>query len=65
MKSHTHLTEELDCLVAKSMLDWHVPGLAIAVIREDMVDAKVASCPFVLFFNPADRLIPPLGLRLC
>ena len=44
MKTDTHLTEEFDRLVERSMHDWHVPGLAIAVIREKTVDAKVGAC---------------------
>ena len=44
MKTDTHLTEEFHRLVTTSMDDWHVPGLAIAVIHEDKVDTKVGAC---------------------
>lgn len=54
MKTDTHLTEEFDCLVTKCMHDWHVPGLAIAVIREDTVDAKVGACLLVSLCDTAD-----------
>ena len=59
MKSHTHLThltEEFDSLVIKSMHDWHVPGLAIAVIRGITIDAKVGAFVLVPSSNTAHSL---------
>lgn len=54
MKNHTHLTEEFDRLVTKCMQDWHVPGLAIAVVREDTVDAKVGACLLISLCDTTD-----------
>lgn len=51
MKTDTHITEEFDRLVTKCMHDWHVPGLAIAVIRENTVDAKVGAPILVSLYN--------------
>lgn len=54
MKNHTHLTEEFNRLVTKCMQDWQVPGLAIAVIRENTVDAKVGACLLISLCDTAD-----------
>ena len=56
MKTDTHLTEAFDRLVAKSIRDWHVPGLAIAVVHANQIDAKVDACVLVLLYKTADRI---------
>ena len=54
MKTETHLIEAFHRLVAKSMRDWHVPGLVIAGVCGDRIDAKVGACVFVRLYNTAD-----------
>ena len=56
MKNDTHLIEAFHRLVAKSMCDWHVPGLAIAVVCGNKIEAKVGACVFVRLYNNADGL---------
>lgn len=36
-----HKTAEFDQLVERLMEEWHVPGLSIAVVQGDQIDAKV------------------------
>lgn len=36
-----HKTAEFDQMVEKLMEEWHVPGLSMAVVQGDQIDAKV------------------------
>jgi CubicO group peptidase (beta-lactamase class C family) len=36
-----HKTAEFDQLVERLMEEWHAPGLSIAVVQGDQIDAKV------------------------
>lgn len=36
-----HKTAEFDQMVERLMEEWHVPGLSIAVVQGDHIDAKV------------------------
>lgn len=41
MKSDTHTTAEFDQLVQKTIEDWKVPGVAIAIVHKDEIFVKV------------------------
>ena len=41
MKSDTHTRAEFDQLVQKTIEDWKVPGVAIAIVHKDEIFVKV------------------------
>lgn len=41
MKSDTHTTAEFDQLVQKTIEDWKVPGVSIAIVHKDEIFVKV------------------------
>ncbi|KAL2273988.1 hypothetical protein FJTKL_03705 [Diaporthe vaccinii] len=43
-----HKTAEFDQMVERLMEEWHVPGLSIAVVQGDHIDAKLIPSDFVL-----------------
>jgi len=60
-----HITAEFDQLIEEMMNEWHVPGLAVAVINGDEIHSKVVpAIPIFFVFTQMPRAMASPGFQI-